>query len=110
MNGVGAGNERGANNVWDVEITFTACCRPDTDMFISLMYGERLAISFRVGDDAWDAHLATSADDSQGDFTTIGYQNFTKHRHTYGVHLLCRVATLPIEWFCLLYTSDAADE
>jgi hypothetical protein len=36
-----------------------------------------------MGDDTWDAHLATSADDSQGDFTTIRYQYFTKHHHTY---------------------------
>src|SRR5579859_7674894 len=82
MNSVSSRDERGADDVGNIEVAFAACSWPDTDMFVGQAHRKRIAISFGVGDDAGDAHLTAGADDSQGDFTTISYQYFTKHRYT----------------------------
>jgi hypothetical protein len=37
---------------------------------------ERIAVGFRVYGDRPNAEFATSTDHPEGDFTTIGYQNF----------------------------------
>jgi hypothetical protein len=41
---------------------------------------KRLAVGFGINGDRFNVHIAAGADDSTGDFTPVGNQDFFKHK------------------------------
>ena len=84
MNGISAGNQRGTDNIRNIQIAFAARARPDTDTFICHTHRQRIAVGLGMSDNTPYTHLATGPDNPQRDFTTVSNQNFTKHCHEFG--------------------------
>jgi hypothetical protein len=79
MNRVGAGDLRRADHRRHVQITVRASRRSDADVLVRKFDVERVLVGLGVHGDRLDAELAARIDDPQGDFATIGDENFLKH-------------------------------
>jgi len=79
MDGVNVGDFRRADDAIDFEITLGAGAGADADGFIGELHVHGIDVRFGVDGDAFDVEFLTGADDSQGDFAAIGYEDFAKH-------------------------------
>jgi hypothetical protein len=79
MNGVGAGDFRGADDGWDAEIAFGASRRADADIFVGEPDVQRVLIGLGVHRDRLDSELAARVDDAQRNLAAVGDQDLLEH-------------------------------
>src|SRR6266853_887367 len=72
-------NFRGADYLRDVQVTLTRPRRPDADGFIGEAHVQRIPVRFGVNRDGGDSQFLARINHAQGDFTTIGNEDFSKH-------------------------------
>ena len=87
MDGLDVGDLRRADEPGNVQIAFRGNRRADADGLVRQRQVRRAAVGLAEDRDHFDAHVAARADDAQGDFTAIGYENALEHG-------LLRLATL----------------
>ena len=80
MNGVGAGDLRGADDRRHVQVAVGAARGPDADVLVGKPHVQRVLVGFGIDGDRLDAQLAARHDDAHRDFAAVGDQNFLKHR------------------------------
>ena len=83
MNGVGAGQFRNPDHFLDRQVTLDRPdiafkMRPATNLigFVSLETVQRQLVFFRPDGNRLDAKFIGGAKDTDGDFRTVGYENF----------------------------------
>ena len=79
MNRIDVGNLGGADHLWNVQVTFARSWRPYTHRLIGEAHVQRVPVRLGVDGNRGDAELLARIDDAQGDFTTIGNEDFSKH-------------------------------
>ena len=79
MNRVDVGDFGGADHLRDVQVTFARSGRPDAHGLIGKAHVQRIPVRLGVNSDGGDAQLLAGIDHAQGDFTTIGNEDFSKH-------------------------------
>src|SRR5277367_3679833 len=79
MDGIHVGNFGGADDVRDIQITFAAPRRTNTDGLIGEANVKRIPVRLRIDGHRSDSELLASAQNPQGNFTAISDQNFSKH-------------------------------
>ena len=67
------------NDARDVEIAVTGGRFADAHVFVREANVKRFSIGFGVNGDSLDAQLMTRANDTEGDFATIGDEDFFEH-------------------------------
>jgi hypothetical protein len=82
MNGVGAGNFRGAQDIGNVTVAECAVGRSDADVLVGRADMERVGIDVRMDRNGTDAHLFAGPDDPECDLAAIGYEDFFEHGMT----------------------------
>src|SRR5216684_5143724 len=82
VNGVNIGDLGSADYVRNIQITFTAAWRADTNRFISKPHMQRIAIRLRVHGNRGDSQLLAVTNHPQGNFAAIRYQNFFEHNQS----------------------------
>ncbi len=80
MDRVGAGDLRGADDGRHVQIAVGAARRADADVLVGEADVQRVLVGLGVDRHRLDAQLPAREDDAQGDFATVGDQNFLEHR------------------------------
>ena len=80
MDGVGAGDFRGADDGRHVQIAVAAARGTDADVFVGEADVQRVLVRLRIHGDGLDAQLAARDDDAHRDLAAVGDQNFLKHR------------------------------
>ncbi len=70
----GGGQDRG-----DVQVAVLGLRRADADGLIGKAHGHGAGVRRRMDGDGADAHLSAGANDPQGDFSTVGDQDFLEH-------------------------------
>ena len=78
MNSFGTGGASGTQDSLTNEIAFRRGRRPDADGFIRHLDVKRAAVGLGKNSHTADVHLAESANDANGDFASIGDQNFAE--------------------------------
>ncbi len=79
MDRVHVGDFGGADHLRDIQVAFAGARRPDAHGFVGEAHVQRVAVRLRVNRDRGDAQLLARIDHAQGDFTAIGYEDFSKH-------------------------------
>src|SRR4029434_107754 len=79
MDRVGTCNLGGADDRGNVQITFGAARRADTDVLIGKADVKRVLVRFGEHGDGLDAELTARVDDPQRDLSAIGNQNLLEH-------------------------------
>src|ERR1700691_713617 len=79
MNRVHIGNFSGANHLRDVQVTLARSGRADTYGLVGKPNVQRISIRFGIDRYRGDIQLLTRIDDAQGDFTSVGDKDFSKH-------------------------------
>ena len=82
MDGVGVVAAGDIEDEVAAEIRFAGGSGAEAVSFIGLEDVEGRAIGVGIDGDRGDAKLAAGAQDAEGDFSTIGDENFAKHRKT----------------------------
>jgi hypothetical protein len=82
MESVASSHERGAHERGNIGIRARRLRRTNADRFIGQADRQGIAIGFAVRHHCANAHLATSPQDTNGDFSTISDENFSNDRHT----------------------------
>jgi hypothetical protein len=70
---------RRADNTINAKITFTGRSFADADGFVRELDVHGVGVGFRINRDGADVQFFAGADDPNGNFAAIGYQNFLKH-------------------------------
>ena len=81
---VHVGNFRSRDDTGDLEIAFRAGAWADADGLISEMDVHRIDVRLRINGHRFDIKLFAGADDTEGDFTTVGDENFAEHEKVVG--------------------------
>ncbi len=68
-----------ADDAVNAQVTLVAGGLADTDRFIRKLHVHRVGIHVRIDRHRADVQLLASADDADGNFSAIGYQDFFKH-------------------------------
>ena len=79
MNGIDVGDFSGADYRRNIEIAARAFGGTNADGLIGESHVQAVAIGFRVYSHGLDAQVLAGADDANGDFASIGDQDFLKH-------------------------------
>ncbi len=77
MNGVHVGDFGRADHGGNVEIALRQLRRADADGFVGKTHVQRIAVGFAVDGHGADAQLFAGANDAQGNFSAIRYQNLS---------------------------------
>ncbi len=80
MNGIGIGDFSRGHDVRDVQITVGTGRLTNANGFVGELDVQTIFICRRINGNGFDAHFAASADNTQCDFTAIGYKNLLKHK------------------------------
>jgi hypothetical protein len=81
VDGVGARDEGGRDDVGDVEVRARGGSRSDAERLVRGRHDERAAIRIREDGDGLDPQLVSRAVDAQGDLTAICDQDFLQQWH-----------------------------
>ncbi len=76
MDGVGVVAARGVQDFFDDEIAFRGGRGSQVRGLVGELHGERGAVGVGIDGDAADVGLAEGADDADGDFASVGDENF----------------------------------
>ena len=79
MNGIDVGDLGRADHRRNVEIAARALCGTNANGFIGESHVQAVAIGLRVNGHGFDAKILAGANDANGDFASIGDQNFLEH-------------------------------
>src|SRR5690606_8052432 len=79
MHSHSVGNLHGADDGWNVQVTFRRRVRADTDGLVRQAHVFQIAVDLGVDSDCLDAHLAAGAQYAQRNFASVGDKNFFKH-------------------------------
>jgi hypothetical protein len=79
MDGLGAGGQRGADDLVDHQVGFARRRRTDADRLVGQAYMARAGVGFGIHGDGADAHAPRGLDDAAGDFPPVGDQYFGEH-------------------------------
>ena len=79
MNRINIGDLCGADDPIDLEVTLRAWRGSDADGFIGELNMEAFHVRLGIDSDGLDAELLASSDDSEGDFASIGDEDFLEH-------------------------------
>jgi hypothetical protein len=79
MNGIDVRDFGGADHRRNIEITARTLGGPNADGFIGEPHVQAVAIGLRVNGHRLDAQILAGADDANGDFASIGDQDFLEH-------------------------------
>ena len=78
---LGVGDLGRRDDLRDVAIALRAGGGADADVFVGVAHVQAVAVGLAIDGDGADAHFATGANDPQGDFTTVGDEDFLEHAH-----------------------------
>ncbi len=78
VHGLGVRNFRGGDYARDVEVRLGGLRRADAIGLVGEADVEALRVGLAVYGHRLDAHLATGADDADGDFASVGYEYFVE--------------------------------
>ncbi len=81
MDGVGAGVNGGADDVGDVQVAVRGGAGTDADRVVGQADVQGVAVGGGVDGHRLDTQFLAGADDADGDFAAIGYENSLKHDH-----------------------------
>ena len=79
MNRINIGDFRRADNAIDAQITLIGWGFADADRFVRQLDVHRVGVRLRINRHRADIQFLARADDPNGNFSAIGYQNFFKH-------------------------------
>ena len=79
MNGIGAGDLRGADDGGNVQIAVRASGGPDADVLVGKAHVQRVLVGLRIDGNSLDAKLAAGDDHAQRDLAPIRNQDFLEH-------------------------------
>ena len=80
MDGVGAGDLAGGDDLVDVEIAVARRRRADADAFVGEPHMHGVGVGRGMDGDGLDAEFLGGAQDAQRDFAAIGDEDFLEHR------------------------------
>ena len=69
------GDERGGDDVGDVEVAAGRRRGADAEALVGQLHGQRVGVGLGMDHDRADAELTAGADDAQGDLAAVGDQN-----------------------------------
>lgn len=79
MDGIGASDFRGCNQVRDAKVRVPAGRGSNTDIIVGKADVERLAVGLAVNRYRLDPQLSTGPNDPEGDLATIGDEYLLEH-------------------------------
>jgi hypothetical protein len=68
-----------ADDAADLQVALAARAGSDADGLVSEVNVHRIDIRFGINGDGFDIEFLAGADDAEGDFATIGYEDFFEH-------------------------------
>jgi len=76
---IGIANLRSTNDAVDFKVTFRTNGWPDTNGLVGELHMKAVDVGLRVNGNRLDSQFPAGADNTKGDFATIGDQDFFKH-------------------------------
>ena len=81
MDGVHIGDFRSTDHTGNIQVTASTFCGTNTNRFIGKPHVQTVAICLRIHRHSFNAQFLRRANNTQGDLSTIGNQNLSKHRY-----------------------------
>ena len=79
MDGIHIGDFRRADDAVDAQVTFVAGGFADADGFVGQLDVHGICVRLRIDGHGADIQFLAGADDADGNFSAVGYQNFFEH-------------------------------
>ena len=79
MDGIHIGDLRRADDAVDAQVAFAGGRFADADGLVGQLHVHRVGIRLGIDGHGADVQFLAGADDANGNFSAIGYQNFFKH-------------------------------
>ena len=83
MNGICIGDFSRGDDIGDIEIRLRAWRRTYTDGLIGKTHMEAISVGSTIYRYGLDAHFLAGTNNSQGNLTAVGYQDFLEHVFNY---------------------------
>ncbi len=79
MDGIHVGDFGGADDAVNAQVAFAAGAFADADGFVGQLDVHGVGVRLGIDGDGADVEFLAGADDADGNFPAVGYQNFFKH-------------------------------
>jgi hypothetical protein len=85
MDGIHVGDLSRADDAAHLEVTLRARIRANADGLIREMDVHGVSVCLRINGDGFDIEFLARTDDPEGNFATVGYEDFFEHERDGGI-------------------------